>query len=195
MAVEALEAVAPDMVRIWRALDDDGSEVAVRALAASLAGIGAVTPVGIILPQLAATVGALTAIVSRLPDEAFALPGGEDDWTVTQAVGHVAEARAGLVLAASLAARDRWPRDAPPVMPGIPGPTEATREQLLHRLATSQRLVVRSAQSVAGHELDPCPLVHPWVGRLRCGEWVLFTGVHDLMHIEQLERLERGLAS
>jgi hypothetical protein len=28
------------------------------------------------------------------------------------------------------------------------------------------------------------------VGRLRCGEWLLFAGVHDLMHLEQVERLE-----
>jgi hypothetical protein len=27
------------------------------------------------------------------------------------------------------------------------------------------------------------------VGRLRCGEWLLFAGVHDLMHLEQLHRL------
>jgi len=29
------------------------------------------------------------------------------------------------------------------------------------------------------------------VGRLRCGEWLLFAGVHDLMHLEQLH----GIAS
>jgi len=31
------------------------------------------------------------------------------------------------------------------------------------------------------------------VGRLRCGEWLLFAGVHDLMHLEQLEALEARL--
>jgi len=35
----------------------------------------------------------------------------------------------------------------------------------------------------------PCPLEHPLVGRLRCGEWFLFAGVHDLMHLEQLDGL------
>jgi hypothetical protein len=43
---------------------------------------------------------------------------------------------------------------------------------------------------VAGHENDPCPLEHPLVGRLLCGEWLLFAGVHDLMHLEQLHALE-----
>jgi hypothetical protein len=33
------------------------------------------------------------------------------------------------------------------------------------------------------------------VGRLRCGEWLLFSGVHDLMHLEQLERLEAELGA
>ena len=32
-------------------------------------------------------------------------------------------------------------------------------------------------------------LDHPLVGRLRCGEWLLFAGVHDLMHLEQLHAL------
>jgi hypothetical protein len=51
----------------------------------------------------------------------------------------------------------------------------------------------RASRSIAGHELDPCPLEHPLVGRLRCGEWFLFAGVHDLMHLEQLAALEAGL--
>jgi hypothetical protein len=54
--------------------------------------------------------------------------------------------------------------------------------------------VERAARSIAGHELDPCPLDHPLVGRLRCGEWLLFSGVHDLMHLDQLERLSATLA-
>ena len=75
----------------------------------------------------------------------------------------------------------------------MPGPGDATREQLLRRLVVSQRVVERAARSIAGHELEPCPLVHPLVGRLRCGEWLLFAGVHDLMHLEQLAALEASL--
>jgi hypothetical protein len=30
---------------------------------------------------------------------------------------------------------------------------------------------------------------HPLIGHLRCGEWLLFVGIHDLMHLEQLHRL------
>jgi hypothetical protein len=71
----------------------------------------------------------------------------------------------------------------------VPGEPDAGRDELLARLARSQRLVERAAIRVAGHELDPCPLEHPWVGRLRCGEWLLFAGVHDLMHLEQLHVL------
>ena len=49
-----------------------------------------------------------------------------------------------------------------------------------------------SADAIAGHESEPCPLDHPLVGRLRCGEWLLFAGVHDLMHLEQLHGLKEG---
>jgi hypothetical protein len=56
-------------------------------------------------------------------------------------------------------------------------------------MAQSQRIIARSAGQIAGHETDPCPLDHPLVGRLRCGEWLLFAGVHDVMHLEQLHRI------
>jgi hypothetical protein len=147
----------------------------------------------VIVPQLAAVAAALTSVVEGLPERAFAMPGGEGDWNVAQAIGHTADARAGLVMAASLAASGRWPADAPVVVPGVPGAAEAVREDLLRRLATSQRIIERAARSVAGHEADACPLEHPLVGRMRCGEWLLFSGVHDLMHLEQLEALEASL--
>jgi hypothetical protein len=49
--------------------------------------------------------------------------------------------------------------------------------------------VERAARTVAGHELEPCPLDHPQVGRLRSGEWLAFAGVHDLLHLEQLHAM------
>jgi hypothetical protein len=74
-------------------------------------------------------------------------------------------------------------------VPGVAGPPDADRQTLLSRIARSQRLIERSARTVAGHETDPCPLDHPLVGRLRCGEWLVFAGVHDLMHLEQVHGL------
>ena len=69
-------------------------------------------------------------------------------------------------------------------------PARQTRSRHAPRkIAQSQRLIERSARTVAGHETEPCPLVHPLVGRLRCGEWLLFAGVHDMMHLEQLHDL------
>lgn len=56
----------------------------------------------------------------------------------------------------------------------------------------SQRIAERVARSIAGQESDPCPLDHPIVGHLRCGAWPLLAAVHDLMHVEQPERLEAG---
>ena len=47
-----------------------------------------------------------------------------------------------------------------------------------------------AATRITAHETDPCPLDHPLIGtRLTCGEWLLFCGVHDLMHLEQLHGL------
>jgi len=143
-----------------------------------------------IVPQLAALAEALDAIVARLPEEAFEEPGGEGDWTAAETIGHDAHARGGLSLAGALAASGRWPADTPVVVPGVAGPRGASREQLRARLAASQRVVERAARSIEGHENDPCPLEHPLVGRLRCGEWLLFAGVHDLMHLEQLHEIE-----
>ncbi len=108
---------------------------------------------------------------------------------MAQAIGHACDARAGLSLAASKAASGHWPADAPAVVPGVAGPPDADRDTLLRRIAQSQRIIERSARTVAGHETDPCPLEHPLVGHLRCGEWLLFAGVHDLMHLEQLRGL------
>jgi len=33
------------------------------------------------------------------------------------------------------------------------------------------------------------------MGRKRCGEWLLFAGVHDLMHLDQLHSLAEGEAA
>jgi hypothetical protein len=180
--VASLEPDAPDVVAAWRGIDE-GEFISVRREVRRRSGEGSAIRS---VRQLAATSAALRNVVEGLPDDAFALPGGAGDWNLAEAVGHVATSRAGLVLAASLAASDRWPPDAPAVVPGIPGPVDSDRATLIRKLDQSQRLVERSARAIEGHELDPCPLDHPLVGRLRCGEWLLFAGVHDLMHLEQL---------
>ena len=181
-------AGAPDVVAAYRAIEP-GRSLAVRRAVRRRAGPGSTDA---IVAQLAAIATAFGALVGALPDDVMAQPGGEEDWTVAQAVGHVATSRAGLVLAASLAASGRWPDDAPPVVPGVPGPADADRAALVARIATSQRIVARAARAIAGHETDPCPLDHPLVGRLRCGEWLLFAGVHDLMHLDQLRQVAAG---
>lgn len=189
--IDALEPAASTVVGAWRGIDD-GRLLEVRRAVRRGAGEGSAVRVA---AELAAVAASLADVVSTLPDHAFRLPGGEGDWNVAQALGHTADSRAGLAMAGALAASGRWPADAPTVVPGIPGPPDATREQLLRRLATSQRIVERAARSIDGHETDPCPLDHPLVGRLRCGEWLLFAGVHDLMHLAQLEGLERQLTA
>ncbi len=188
--VERLEPAAPDVVSAWRGIDE-GRLISVRREVRRRAGRG--TADGLV-GQLAATADALVALVRALPERAFALPGGEGDWTVAEAVGHDAAARAGLVVAGSLAAAGRWPADAPTVVPGVPGPAAVDAEALVAKLEQSQRIVARAARSIAGHEEDPCPLDHPLVGRLRCGEWLLFAGVHDLMHLEQLHGIADRIA-
>jgi hypothetical protein len=184
--LDELEAGAPDIVAAYRGIEA-GKFITVRREIRRRTGTGSAPKV---VPQLGALAEALIAIVDRLPEAAFSAPGGEGDWNVAEAIGHDAHARAGLSLAGALAASGRWPADAPVVVPGIPGHATATREELRRRIEVSQRAIERSARSIAGHESDPCPLQHPLVGRLRCGEWLLFAGVHDLMHLEQLHELE-----
>ncbi len=183
--VDALEAGAPDVVAAWRSIDD-GSVASVRGEVHRRAGDGTA---GSIAAQLGALAAALAHSVEAVPDTVLRLPGGEADWNVAQTIGHACDARAGLSLAAALAARGRWPAEAPDVVPGVPGRPDADGPTLIARIAGSQRLVERAARTVAGHETTPCPLRHPLVGQLLCGEWLVFAGVHDLMHLEQLHAL------
>ena len=189
--VDALEPSAPDVIAAWRGVDA-GRFISVRREVRRRAGQGTAERLG---TQLGALADELSSIVSALPEAAFGMPGGEGDWTVAEAIGHDVHARSGLVLAASLAASGRWPAAAPTVLPGVPGAADTTRAELLRKIAQSQRLIDRASRTVAGHETDPCPLEHPVVGRLRCGEWILFAGVHDVMHLEQLHRLAGALAT
>ena len=186
----ALEPAAPDIVAAWRGVEE-GRFISVRREVRRRAGAGSALAVA---TQLDAVAIAIVAVIDALPDRALYLPGGEEEWNVAQTVGHLARSRAGLVVAAGLAASDRWPADAPTVIPGVPGPV-ADRQELIRKLGQSQRIIARSADQIAGHEDAPCPLHHPLVGRLRCGEWLLFAGVHDLMHLEQLHAIRGSVAS
>jgi hypothetical protein len=143
--IETLEPDAPDIVAAWRGIDE-GRFISVRREVRRRSGDGSA---GRTVTQLAATAAALRETVERLSDAAFAMPGGERDWNVAEAVGHVATSRAGLALAASLAADGRWPADTPTVVPGIPGPAVADRAGLLRRLDQSQRVIERSARAIA----------------------------------------------
>ena len=188
---DALAERAPDPVSAWLGIEAE-KFISVRREVRRRAGNGSAEAVA---GQLGAIADALTAIVRELPDAAFLAPGGEGDWNVAQAIGHDADARAGLAMAGALAAQGRFPPEGRTVVPGVPGVANADRDALVHRITISQKIVERAARSIAGHETDPCPLVHPLVGRLRCGEWLLFAGVHDLMHLEQLHDLRATFAS
>jgi hypothetical protein len=183
-----LEVSAPDVVAAFRGIEE-GRFISVRREVRRRTSTGSAPA---IVAQLAAVAGAFDILLAQLPDRAFREPGGEGDWNVAEAIGHTAHARAGLALAAALAASDRWPVGAPPVVPGVPGAAAASREELRRRVAMSQRSIERASRAIAGHETDPCPLEHPLVGRLRCGEWLLFAGIHDLMHLEQLHAIAAG---
>ncbi len=181
-----LETGAPDIVAVWRLVDVDND--AARDDLERRAGPGSAAR---LLAQQEVMADALEAIIRDLPEPLLAAPGGEGDWNVSQAFAHTTGARRYLPAAAALAAAGRWPTDAPPrVVPGIPGAADLGREDLLAFLAKSRRSQSLSAATIAGHETDPCPMDHPIIGhRLSCGAWLLFAGVHDLMHLEQLHRL------
>lgn len=185
----ALEPLAPDVVAVFQAIDDEGPRIrgiAFRREIRRRAGPGTAAT---ILAQHEAIADALGDVLSQMPEPLLRAPGGEGDWNVAQAFAHTTGSRRWLAHAAAIAARGEWPAEAPRVVPGIPGPADATVETLLTLLAKSRRSLATSAEAVAGHEAEPCPLDHPLVGRLRCGEWLLFAGVHDMMHLRQLHGL------
>jgi hypothetical protein len=186
----ALEPRAPDVVAVWQAIDDEGPTIggiAFRREIRRRAGPGSSAT---ILAQHEAIADALGAVLANMPEALLRAPGGEGDWNVAQAVAHTTGSRRWLAHAAALAARGEWPAEAPKVVPGVPGPADADVPTLLTLLAKSRRSLAMSAEAIAGHEAEPCPLDHPLVGRLRCGEWLLFAGVHDLMHLRQLHGLK-----
>jgi DinB family protein len=185
----ALEPRAPDVVAVWRTIDDDQpviNGIAFRREIRRRAGPGSAAR---ILAQQDAIGDALEAILTDMPAALLRAPGGEGDWNVAQAFAHTTGSRRWLAHAAALAARGEWPADAPRVVPGVPGPADADVATLLTLLGKSRRSLATSAEAIAGHEAEPSPLDHPLVGRLRCGEWLLFAGVHDLMHLRQLHQL------
>ena len=182
--VGVLSERAPDVVAVWRAVDD-GLFAFRRELRHRVRDGDAPR----ILAQQEAVADALAEVLARLPEAALRAPGGEEDWNVAQAFAHTTAARRFLARAGALAARDDWPDPPPVVTPGVPGPADATIERLLLLLDKSRRSMAESAAAIAGHETKPCPLEHSLVGRLRCGEWLLWAGAHDMMHLEQLHRI------
>jgi DinB superfamily len=183
-----LETGAPDVVACWRVAD---SLRLVRRELRARAGAGSADRV---LTQQEAIADALGHALRALPEAALRIPGGEADWNVAETFAHATAARRWLPRAAALSASGEWPEEAPVVQPGIPGRPDATREELLVLLEKSRRSMALSARQIAGHETDRCPLDHPLIGRLRCGEWLLWAGVHDLMHLEQLDRIATSAA-
>jgi hypothetical protein len=185
--LEAIERRAPNTAAVWRTLGGRlESNEAFRREIAARANAGSANR---LLAEADAVGDALADALAACSEDQLRAPGGEEDWNVAQAFAHTTASRRWLVSAAAMAARDEWPDPAPLVRPGIPGPADASRELLASYLAKSRRSMALSAAAIAGHETDPCPLDHPLVGHLRCGEWLLFAGVHDLMHLEQLHAL------
>jgi hypothetical protein len=186
--VHSLEADAPDVVAGWRALGSSFSGV--RALRRELRTRVHTGDADLILGQQEAIGDALGAVLVDLPEELLRVPGGEEDWNVAQAFAHTTAARRFLAAWAALDAAGEWPEHDPPrVRPSVPGRANASREELLVLLDKSRRSLRESAATIAGHETERCRMRHPLVGRLRCGDWLLFVGIHDLMHLEQLHAL------
>ncbi len=184
----SLVDTAPDVVAVWMALGGDyAGLLAARREMRLRVTVGSASAV---LAQQEAIAEALAAVLRDLPEAALRAPGGEEDWNVAQAFAHTTAARRFLPAWAAMAAADEWPADRPPVVtPSVPGPPDATLESLITLLDKSRRSQTRSASLIAGHETRRCPLDHPLVGHLRCGDWLLFAGVHDLMHLQQLHRI------
>jgi hypothetical protein len=186
--IAALEADAPDVVACWTALDP--TFAGLKALRRELRERVREGDAPRILAQQEAVGDALEEVLCHLPEAALRAPGGEEDWNVAQAFAHTTAARRFLATWAALDAGGTWPADRPPrIIPSVPGRADASRDVLLQLLDGSRRALREASARIEGHERQRCGMEHPLVGRLACGEWLLFVGVHDLMHLEQLHRL------
>jgi hypothetical protein len=183
--VTSLERDAPDVVACWYALDDG-----VRALRRELRDRVPEGSTPRILAEQEIVGDALEAVLRAMPEPLLRAPGGEEDWNVAQAFAHTTAARRFLGTWAALDAGGEWPKErAPVVRPSVPGRADATREELLTLLDKSRQAIREAASRIEGHERQRCGMDHPLIGHLRCGEWLLFLGIHDCMHLEQLNAL------
>ena len=185
-----LEADAPDVVACRRAFD--WSRAGLKTLRRELRPRVHEGDAPRILAQQEAIGDELEKALRALPERLLRAPGGEEDWNVAQTFAHTTAARRFLATWASLDAAGEWPEERPPaVTASVPGPADATPDQLLTFLDKSRAAIRTAAARIDGHELDRCRMRHPLIGHLRCGDWLLFIGVHDLMHLEQLDRLRQ----
>lgn len=192
--VTPLEADAPDVVACWRALDS--TLAGLKALRREVRARVHAGDAPRILAQQESIGDALEAMLRSLPQSLLRAPGGEQDWNVAQAFAHTTAARRFLATWAALDAGGEWPEDrAPVVTPSVPGRPEASLDDLLMLLDKSRRAIREAAQRIDGHEIQRCRMRHPLIGHLRCGEWLVFVGVHDLQHLEQLTRLRDTAAA
>jgi hypothetical protein len=186
--VDSLERVAPDVVACWAVADSDFAGLkALRRELRQRVSVGAAPQ---ILAQQEVIGDALEGILRELPEALLRAPGGEEDWNVAQAFAHTTAARRFLAAWAALdAGQPAATARVPAVTPSVPGRADASREELLVLLDKSRRAIRDAAARIEGHEHQRCRMDHPLIGHLRCGEWLLFIGIHDLMHLEQLHRL------
>jgi hypothetical protein len=186
--LSALEADAPDVIACWRVFDwdFDGLKRLRRELRARVGEKDASR----MLAQQEVIGDALESVLRSLPERLLRAPGGEGDWNVAEAFAHTTAARRFLAAWAALDSEGSWPEHRPPVVtPSVPGRADATLDELLTLLDKSRRSVREAAARIEGSETRRCRVEHPLVGRLRCGEWLLFIGIHDVMHLEQLHGL------
>jgi DinB family protein len=183
-----LRTDAPDVVACWNALDD--SLAGLKALRRELRQRVHEGGAPVILAQQEAVADELERMLQALPDDLLRASGGEEDWNVAQAFAHTTAARRFLGTWAALDAGGAWPTEhAPQVTPSVPGRADAERAELFAYLDKSRAAIREAAARIEGHERQRCGMDHPWIGHLRCGEWLLFLGIHDCMHLEQLDRL------
>jgi hypothetical protein len=186
--IERLEADAPDVMACWRALDS--TYAGVKALRRELRERVPTGGAPRILAQQEAVGDELERTLRAMPEALLRAPGGEEDWNVAQAFAHTTAGRRFLGTWAALDAGDSWPEEnAPVVTPSVPGRPDATRDELLVLLDKSRLAIRQAAERIERHERQRCGMDHPLIGHLRCGEWLLFLGIHDCMHLEQLHRL------
>lgn len=120
-------------------------------------------------------------------DDAALRRAAREGWTIPMLVGHALVADGQAHRIARSLALGRVP-DAGAISYDTAGDPDATKEQLLAGIRSSEERLVQAQVLAAGGPT----FAHRDLGPLTARGWILFIGVHDAMHLHQAAAIVRA---